>query len=74
MRGLGHSLAPALISIAGICGVRIVYVLTVFPQSRTFDTLMLAYPLSWCLTAAAIAVTYFIVRKKAYACETPGRV
>ena len=73
MRGLGHSLAPALISMAGICGVRIIYVLTVFPKSPTFDTLMLAYPLSWCITAAAIVVTYFIVRKKAYKQEVHER-
>lgn len=66
MRGLGHSLAPAVISVAGICGVRILYVLTVFPKSPTFDTLMLVYPLSWVLTAAAVLCAYYIVRRKAY--------
>ena len=73
MRGLGHSLAPAIISIAGICGVRIKYVLTIFRMNPTFDTLMLAFPLSWCLTAAAIVVTYFFVRKKAYSGKIPDR-
>ena len=44
MRGHGQSLIPAVVSLAGICGVRIIWVYTVFPFSRTFNTIMAAYP------------------------------
>lgn len=64
LRGFGQSLLPALIVVGGICGSRIVYVSTVFPQWHTFDGLMAVYPLSWLLTASALVVLLFTVRKK----------
>ena len=67
MRGLGYSLIPALISMIGICGVRLIWVATVFPKSSTFLTLIAVYPISWGITASAIFASYFIVRKRAYA-------
>ncbi|MGN0182997.1 MAG: MATE family efflux transporter [Candidatus Ornithomonoglobus sp.] len=65
MRGLGYSLIPALISIAGICGIRIVWVFTVFRSYPVFGTLVAIYPISWIITAAAIAAAYVIVRRRA---------
>ena len=62
MRGYGHSLVPALISVVGICGVRIIWSLTAFRANPDFHVLMTAYPLSWCVTAAALAVAYFWVK------------
>ncbi len=63
MRGLGRSLVPALISIVGVCGVRLIWVYLVFPQSPTFETLLMVYPVSWIITSAAIAAAYFKTRK-----------
>ncbi|MGN0163977.1 MAG: MATE family efflux transporter [Candidatus Ornithomonoglobus sp.] len=65
MRGLGYSLIPALISIAGICGIRILWVFTVFRLYPVFGTLVAIYPISWIITAAAIAAAYVSVRRKA---------
>ena len=64
MRGHGQSLIPAIVSLVGICGVRILWVYTVFPFSRTFTTIMAAYPLSWAITALVLAVSYFMVMRK----------
>lgn len=64
MRGVGHSLSPALMSIAGICGVRLIWIYTVFVRFKTYDILMLIYPVSWIITLGAITVAYFLVRKK----------
>lgn len=66
MRGLGYSAVPALISVAGVCGLRLVWVYTVFAAHHDFITLMAAYPVSWIVTAAAILVSYFILRKRAF--------
>lgn len=64
MRGHGQSLIPAIVSLAGICGVRILWVYTVFPFSRTFNTIMAAYPISWTITAVALVASYFVMMRK----------
>ena len=64
MRGHGQSLIPAVVSLAGICGVRIIWVYTVFPFSRTFITIMAAYPISCTITAIVLVVAYFMMMRK----------
>ena len=62
MRGFGASLVPAVVCVAGICGFRIAWVYMAFPQFRTFDSLMWAYPLSWLLTMAVMTGAWFLLR------------
>ncbi|MBQ8001846.1 MAG: MATE family efflux transporter [Clostridia bacterium] len=64
MRGVGHSMVPAVITIAGVCGVRLIWIYTVFEKIKTFDILMMIYPVSWVITAVGIIAAYFVVRKK----------
>ncbi|MGM9551591.1 MAG: MATE family efflux transporter [Clostridia bacterium] len=64
MRGVGHSMVPALITIAGVCGVRLIWIYTVFAKFKTFETLMSIYPVSWAITAVGIIIAYFVIRKK----------
>jgi len=59
LRGMGLSLAPALTSMVGICGVRIAWVVFMFPAYHTFTSLMVTYPLSWLVTITVIAGFYF---------------
>ena len=40
LRGFGISLVPALLTTLGVCGIRIAWTQFVFPQSRTFQTIM----------------------------------
>ena len=61
MRGYGRSLEPALVSLFGICGVRILWVCTGFRHAGTYAALLAAYPMSWAVTAAALTVLYFAV-------------
>lgn len=60
LRGFKISLTPAIMTMIGVCGVRIIWIYTVFPQSRTFKTIMTAYPISMfvaaLLTGAAVLV------------------
>lgn len=67
MRGLGYSLAPTLACVGGVCGVRIVWLLTAFAHSPNYETLLAVYPVSWALTVVLLAIIYFVVKKKA--CE-----
>ena len=62
LRGFGISLVPALLTILGVCGVRIAWVYSVFPSSRTFHTLMMAYPISLSVTAVLIFIALIVYR------------
>ena len=64
LRGFGNSLSPALITIVGICGFRILYMGAVFPAIPSFDCLMTVYPLSWFVTAVGLSILLFKTRKK----------
>ena len=61
LRGLGHSLKPALICMVGVCGVRIAWVYTVFAANPSFKTLMYVYPVSWIVTSVVVIGVYFAV-------------
>lgn len=63
MRGFSHSTEPALVCMAGVCGVRICWLYTVFAHYSTYTTLLLVYPVSWSVTAIVLAVTCFLLKK-----------
>lgn len=65
MRGIGSSVIPMVITIVGVCVMRIVWIYTVFsmPQYHSFAGLMISYPISWLLTFAAVYVAYIITLK-----------
>ena len=54
LRGFGISLAPAILTALGICGIRFWWVFGVFPVHHDFQTIMLVYPISLCVTAILI--------------------
>jgi Na+-driven multidrug efflux pump len=54
LRGVGDVLTPSLILAGGICGFRILWLLTAFNLSHTLLTLCVCYPLSWVVTDIAI--------------------
>ena len=60
LRGYGFSLVPAVVAIFGICGVRVGWVYTAFAADPAFRTLLIAYPLSWGVTAAVQFVVYLL--------------
>ena len=64
LRGLGYSVSPMIISIFGICGIRIIWVYTAFASNRTLEMLYLSYPISWAITLIGTLVLYFIAAKK----------
>ena len=62
LRGFGISLAPALLTMLGVCGIRIAWVKFVFPTSMTFQTVMWVYPISLGVTAVLILCAVLIYR------------
>ena len=55
LRGMGASLEPMIISILGICVLRVGWISTIFqiPAFHTPQCLYLSYPISWILTFVA---------------------
>ena len=66
LRGLGASVVPMCVSIAGVCGVRLMWIFTVFRAIHTPECLFISYPISWIATAAIHACCLLFVRKRAY--------
>ena len=52
LRGLGCSLPPAVATIIGTCGARVLWAKLVFPRYGTMESLLFCYPVSWILVAA----------------------
>lgn len=53
LRGLGKSLTSTLISLAGSCLFRLLWIWIVVPLSQDLTIIYLSYPISWTLTGAA---------------------
>ncbi|MFQ6806925.1 MAG: MATE family efflux transporter [Lachnospiraceae bacterium] len=64
LRGLGYSVMPMLVSLAGVCGVRIVWIFTAFVWSRSLFTLYISYPISWGATFVIHLVCFAVVYRK----------
>lgn len=62
LRGFGISLVPAILTLFGVCGVRIIWINTVFPLHHTFRSIMLVYPISLATTAVLIFIALLIYR------------
>ena len=62
MRGFGISLTPALLTIFGVCGTRIIWIYMVFPMSQTFETIMQVYPISLAINMVLIFCSLIITR------------
>lgn len=66
LRGLGSSFTPMLLSILGVCGIRIMWIYTVFqiPQYHTPECLYICYLLSWLGTFIIQTAAFIIIYKK----------
>lgn len=76
LRGMGASLSPMIISILGICGLRIAYIYTLFqlPAFHTPQWLYYSYGISWAVTFVAQVIAFVLVyRKRSRALEPPRR-
>jgi len=65
LRGMGYSLVPMIISIVGVCGIRILWIMTIFqlPKFHTVEMLFMTYPVTWTITLLALLVMFFVMRK-----------
>ena len=66
LRGYGQSLTPMIISVLGICGIRILWIFTVFqlPAFHNPKWLYLSYPISWVVTLTVQTIFFLRIRGK----------
>jgi putative MATE family efflux protein len=66
LRGMGSSVIPMIISVIGICGLRIAWIFSVFQieQFHTPEVLYLSYAFSWTVTFIAQLIAFFIYYRK----------
>ncbi len=64
LRGRGKSLTPALITLFGSCGLRMLWIYTVFEKYNSFSSLMTVYPVSWIITSIGMFVAFIYIWKK----------
>lgn len=62
LRGFGISLIPAVLTVLGVCGVRIAWIGTVFKTYRTFPSILSAYPVSMAVTAVFMIAAVLVLR------------
>ena len=64
LRGLGASLIPMIISILGVCGLRIFWIYTIFQVYHTPQCLFFSYTVSWVITFLFQITAFFLVCRK----------
>ena len=61
LRGLGYSLMPTIVTSLGVCGLRVLWLETVFVAWPTLEMVYLSYPVSWAITVVAHLVCYLLI-------------
>ena len=58
VRGCGDAVRPMLMTLFGVCVLRMVWIFAVVPLSPNIRTLVLSYPITWTVTSIAFLIYY----------------
>lgn len=66
LRGMGYSVMPMIVSLIGACGLRLLWIATVFQieQYHTLQVIYWSYPISWLITVSVHILCFIWVRRK----------
>ena len=66
LRGLGYSVMPMIVSLIGACGLRLLWIFTIFQvdQYHTTTVLYLSYPVTWLITFMVHLICFGFARKR----------
>ena len=66
LRGIGYSVMPMLVSLVGACGLRLLWIATIFqlPLFHTIQMLYWSYPVSWTITVAVHVLCFLWALKR----------
>ena len=64
LRGMGDAFVPMLITLCGICVLRVIWILFAFPMNRTVEMIEMSYRITWCTTSTLFLLYYlWYIRK-----------
>ena len=63
IRGYGKSVPPMIITLIFVCGFRMIWIYGLFPLVKTYEFVILAWPVSWLLAIPVLYIYYLKVRK-----------
>ncbi len=62
LRGMGDTLVPTLITVVGVCVLRILWCVVMVPRKPDIVTVSWSYPVTWVIASVAF-ILYFFLRK-----------
>lgn len=63
LRGMGDVLIPTVITLGGVCILRLLWIAGALHFSPTIEVIIYSYPVTWIVTAAAFII-YYLYKKK----------
>ena len=63
LRGMGDVMIPTLITLLGVCVLRLIWIAVVLQISPTVNTIIYSYPATWIATAV-LFIIYYLYKKK----------
>ena len=75
LRGLGYSTMPTVVYAGPVCGIRLLWLATVFKIGRfhTLRTVYLAFPVTWVITLPILLGCYFYAYRKVMRTAKPEK-
>ena len=74
LRGMGTSITPMLVSVMGVCGLRIFWLYVIMPFASSLNMLYYSYPVSWVLTATVHLICFLAYKKKHFPVDLAAEV
>ena len=59
VRGAGDSVIPTVMTLVGVCLLRVVWVMGVCPQFNSLRMVLYSYPITWIITSTMFIIYYF---------------
>ncbi len=63
LRGMGRTVVPALNSLVGACGLRLLWIFFILPLNRSISVLFMCWPVSWIVVILMHSLYYLYIRK-----------
>ncbi|MBO4456587.1 MAG: MATE family efflux transporter [Butyrivibrio sp.] len=63
LRGMGTAIIPMIITLCGICVLRVTWIYEVFPIIHRFETIEASYPITWIITSFLFLMYYLYFLK-----------
>ena len=58
LRGVGDSLVATVITLGGVCVLRLIWLLVIVPMNTTLQMILLSYPITWSITSSMFIIYY----------------